>query len=833
MAVRPWTVVESRHPGFFDIMLKFFDGLPGDVRYAARSLLRTPAFTAAAVLTLALGIGANTAIFSAVNAVLLRPLPFPDADRLVVVWTVNEQEGIDRDISSFPVFADLRQQSRTLAGLAAYSRTAAAITEGDEPEQVSGANVTGDFFHVLGRPAALGRVIGQTDMEAGQHQVVVLSHDIWARHFGGDVSVIGRTARIGGIPREVIGVMPPGFGYPDGAGFWMPLARTEAMAGLMDSRGMYWLSIIGRLAPGVPLARATAELDGAMRRMVTEYPETMAPGTGAFIEPLRDTMVGELRPALLLLLGAVGFVLLIACANMANLLLARGAARQKEMAVRSALGAGGGRLIRQVLTESVVLAVFGGAAGVLLAVWGTAALVAASPADMPLIDSVRIDGVVLGVAALIALATGLLFGLAPALQARDTALSAVLREGGRSGAGDRVAKVRPLLIGVQVALALMLLIGAGLLMRSFAALQSVDPGFRTENVLSFRLTLPAARYEGAAQVNAFRSELAARLEGMPTVDAVRGINTLFLQRLPNMAPITVEGRASVATGEQAASVTQDLVDPGFFAVMDVPIVLGRPFGTDDVRGGVTTVVVNETFVRRYFPGENPLGRRFTWGNPGNEDAEWLTIIGVAADMRRAGLAAPVRPEAYRSTVQVPSRTMEYLVATTSPPLNLVPELRSLLRQMDADLPLVQLRTVDEALADMLATRRFIMVLLGGFAAVALALAAVGIYGVLSFLVGQRTREMGVRMALGATRRDVLVLVLRDAMKSVVPGLAAGIIGALLLTRLVSTQLFGVTATDPLTFAAVTSLLLGVALLASWLPAQRAANVPPSDTLKQD
>jgi putative ABC transport system permease protein len=804
-----------------------------DVRLGVRSLLRTPAFTAAAVLTLALGIGANTAIFSAVNAVLLRPLPFPDADRLVVVWTVNEQEGIDRDISSYPVFTDLREQSRALAGLAAFSGTAGAITEGAEPEQVSGANVTGDFFRVLGRGAALGRVIGPTDMEVGQHEVVVLSHDIWARHFGGDASVIGRTARIGGVPREVIGVMPRGFGYPDGAGFWMPLARTEGRTGLMDSRGMYWLSMIGRLAPGVSLAQANAELDGAMTRLVAEYPETMAPGTGASVESLRDTIVGEVRPALLLLLGAVGFVLLIACANMANLLLARGAARQKEMAVRSALGAGGGRLVRQVLTESVVLAVFGGVAGVLLALWGTAALVATSPADMPLIEGVRVDGVVLATAALIALATGLLFGLAPALQARGAALGAVLREGGRSGAGDRVAKVRPLLIGVQVALALMLLVGAGLLMRSFAALQSVDPGFRTENVLSFRLTLPAARYEGAAQVDAFRSELAARLEAMPNVEAVSGINRLFLQRLPNMAPIAVEGRVPSETGEQAASVTQDLVDPGFFAAMGVPIVRGRTFSIEDARGGVPAVVVNEAFVRRYFPAEEPIGRRFTWGNPDNEDAEWLTIIGVAADTRRAGLAAPIRPEAYRSTAQLPSRTMEYLVTTTSPPLNLVPDLRSLLRQMDADLPLVELRTVDQALAEMIATRRFVMLLLGGFAAIALALAAVGIYGVLSYLVGQRSREMGVRMALGATRRDVVALVLRDAMKSVVPGLVAGIVGALLLTRLVSAQLFGVTATDPLTFAAVTALLLAIALLASWLPAQRAASVPPSHTLKHE
>jgi putative ABC transport system permease protein len=804
-----------------------------DARIALRSLLRAPSFMIAAVLTLALGIGANTAIFSAVHGVLLRPLPFPDAERLVAVWLTSEQDGIDRDVGSYPIFREFEAGTGSLSQMAASARTSGTFAEGEYAEQVPGLLVTGGYFGLLGVPPAYGRVLTTGDTVPGLHQVVVLSHGLWTRQFGADPAVIGRAARIDGIAYEVVGVMPAGFGHPPSTDFWRPLARTEQVAGLLDNQGALWLSMIGRLAPGVRFARADAEAAGVLARFVEEEPEALGAGTGVLVEPLRDAIVGDVRPALLVLLGAVGFVLLIACANVANLLLARGTVRQKELAVRSALGASGGRLARQVLTESLVLAAIGGAAGLLLAYWGTAALIAASPPDLPRIEHVHVDGVVIAFATLLALLTGALFGIAPALHARLSALGSVLREGGRGGTGDRISRVRPVLIAAEVALALMLLVGAGLLIRSFASLQAVDPGFRTERVLSFRLALTPSRYPEQDQVRAFRSDLIERLEAMPQVQSVRGINTLLLDALPNMAPIAVEGREPATTGAQAASVTQDLVDPGFFASMGVPIVRGRDFGPQDVQGGVPAAVVNETFARRYFPGESPIDRRFTWGNPTNPEAIWYTIVGVAADTRRSGLAAPVRAEAFRSATQIVSRSMEYLVRTTGEPLALVPQLRELVREMDAELPLARVRTVEQAFADALATRRFIVMLLAVFAAVAVVLAAVGIYGVLSFLVGQRTRELGIRMALGAERRDVLALVLRDSLRNVLPGVLIGLAGSLALTRLLRAQLVGITPTDPLTFAGVTMLLLGVALCASWIPARRAARIEPMVTLRQE
>jgi predicted permease len=797
-----------------------------DIRQGTRSLMRTPSFTVAAVLTLALGIGANTAIFSAVHGVLLRPLPYPDADRLAVVWITNEQEGFDRDVISYPNFSDVREQASTLSGLAAFTGRAATFSEGEEVEQVPGAAATEDFFGVLGVRAALGRTFGAADIEEGRRDVVVLSHGLWTRQFGADPSIVGRAIRIGDATSEVVGVMPRGFAYPEGAEYWQPLIRPAGDAGFFDVRGAFWLSTIARLAPGASFEQADLELTGVMERLAQEYP-VVGEGLGLWAEPLRDTIVGDVRPALLVLLGAVGFVLLIACANVANLLLARGAAREKEMAVRSALGASSGRLTRQVLTESLVLAAIGGGAGVLVALWGTSALMAMSPPDLPRAEQVGVDGPVVAFAAIVALLTGLIFGVAPALQARAVSLGSVLREGGRGGAGDRVGRLRPMLITLQVALALVLLVGAGLLVRSFAALQSADPGFRTENVLSFRLTLPAARYPSAAAVREFQREFAGRMEAMPEVEAVRGISTLFLSRLPNMTPITIEGR-ELEPGAQQASVPYDLVDPGFFAALGVPIVEGRDFGAEDVPGGVPAVIVNETFARRYFPGEDPVGRRFSWANTPE-----YTIVGVVSDMRRSGLAEPVRAEGYRSTTQELDRSMEYLVTTRRDALAVVPELRAVLRDLDPTLPVVQLRTVEQALAESVATRRFVMILLAGFAAVALALAAVGIYGVLAYLVGQRTREIGIRMALGAGRPDVLALVLRDSVKSVVPGVLLGIAGALMLTRLLGGQLHGISPTDPVTFAAVTVLLLGVALVASTVPARRAANVEPMVTLKEE
>jgi putative ABC transport system permease protein len=803
------------------------EALLRDVRVSARSLLRTPAFTIAAVLTLALGIGANTAIFSAVHGVLLRPLPYPDGDHLAVVWITNEQEGIDRDVFSYPNFTDVREQAVLLSGLAGLTGRAATFSEGEGEgvEEVVGAAVTADFFGVLGVRPALGRTFGTAEIDEGRADLIVLSHGLWTRRFGGDPSIVGSPIRVGIGTSEVVGVMPQGFAYPAGTEYWEPLVPTEG-AQFFENRGIFWLSTIARLTPNASFQQANVELGGIMDRLGAEYPQETE-GLGVWAEPLRETIVGDVRPALLVLLGAVGFVLLIACANVANLLLARGAARQKEMAVRSALGASGRRLAGQVLTESLVLAGIGGAAGVIVAYWGTSALVAASPADLPRVEHVGVNAVVVAFAALIAALTGVFFGIAPALQARAASLGSVLREGGRGGTGDRVGKLRPMLITLQVALALVLLVGAGLLLRSFATLQSTDPGFRTENVLSFRLTTPGARYPGAESIREFRREFAERLEAMPDVEAVHGISTLFLERLPNMAPVQIEGRA-LEGADQQASVTSDLVDPGFFAALGVPIVQGRDFGSEDAVGGVPVAIVNETFVRRYFPGEDPLGRRFSW--TGTEE---YTIVGVVADTRRSGIAEPIRAEGYTSTTQSLNRSMEYVVTTGRDPLTIVPAMRAVLRDMDPSLPIVQLRTVDRAMAETIATSRFIMLLLAGFAGVAVTLAAIGIYGVLAYLVGQRTREIGIRLALGAVGRDVLALVLADSMKSVVAGVLLGIAGALALTRLLEAQLHGISPTDPATFVAVTVLLLAIALLASAVPARRASNVEPMVTLRDE
>jgi putative ABC transport system permease protein len=802
-----------------------------DFRYAARTLRRTPGFTAVAVLTLGLGIGATTAIFSAVNGVLLRPLPYPEDDRLTVLWLNNQQESIERDVTSYPTYLDW-QGAAAYASMAGYTSTVGTLTGDGDAEQYSGAWVTGDFFRVLGVAPAVGRALDGEHARAGSHQVVVLSHGLWTRRFGGDPGILGRAVVVNDVAREVVGVMPRGFAYPEGAEFWLPIAPDhESWQQPANARGMLWLSVIGRLGPGATVAQASVELNGIMARLAEE--ELVPAGNGVLVEPLRDTIVGSVRPGLLILLGAVAFVLLIACVNVANLLLARGAKRRRELAVRGALGASGGRLALQTLAESLLLGGLGAALGLALASFGTAALVALSPQDLPRLDGVRVDGAVIGFGVLIALATGLIFGLAPAWQARNAALSASLRDAERGATGSGVARLRPTLVVVEVALALVLLIGAGLLARSFAALQVVDAGFHTERVLSFRVTTGAARYPEAAQVRDFQDRLLARLEGIPGVESATAVTTLFLARLPNMGPVALEGQPSAGEGEAVTAVTNDIVRPDFFRTMGVRLVRGRGFEATDVEGGPAAVIVNESFVRRFLAGEDPIGRRFTRGNPEDPDAVWQTIVGVVADTRRSGLAETVRPEAYRPSTQVAPRGVEVLVRTAGPPLAVVPQVRAVLNELDPNLAMASLRTVESALAEAVATRRFVMALLAGFAVLAVALAAIGIFGVLAYLVGQRTRELGIRMALGADRRAVQTLVLRESLRHVLPGIALGTAGALLLTRVLRSQLYGVSPTDPLTFLAVIVVLVGVALLASWIPARRAAGVDPMDALRQE
>jgi putative ABC transport system permease protein len=802
-----------------------------DAAFALRSLRRTPGFAAVAVLTLALGIGATTAIFSAVHAVLLRPLPYPDPDRLTVLWLNNAQEQIERDVTSFPTFLDWRDAS-AFEALAGFSATTASITGDGDAEEYPGAWVTGEFFRVLRTAPHVGVPLGEEHTRAGNDQVVVLSHALWSRRYGEDPGIIGRRIVIQGVTREVIGVMPRAFSYPGGAELWLPIAPdAEMWREPTSARNALWLSVIGRLRTEASLQRADAELAGIMARVAEEFPQTA--GNGVLVEPLRDTIVGHVRPGLLILLGAVGLVLLIACVNVANLLLARGAQRSRELAVRSALGASGRRLATQALVESLVLSALGGVTGLFVAIAGARVFVLTSPPDLPRLEGVQIDGAVMGFALLVTLLTGLIFGSAPALQARRASLAATLREGERGGSGTRLARTRRLLVTAQVALALILLVGAGLLVRSFAALQAVDPGFDTERVLSFRVATGTTRYPEQAHVRQFQTALLERLNALPGVDAATVATTLFLARLPNMSPITLQGAGPPAEGEPVVSVTSDFVHPTFFGTMGIPLVRGRGFGSEDVPGAFNVVIVNEAFVRRFLAGEDPLGRRFTRGNPEDPDAVWQTIVGVAADSRRAGLTQPIRPEAYRPTSQLAPRSVEVLVRTAGPPLSLVPSIRAVLRELDSDLALSQIRTVESALADAVATRRFVMLLLAAFAVLAVTLAAIGIYGVLAYLIGQRTRELGIRMALGANPAAVIGLVFRQSLRHVLPGLALGVAGALALTRLLRSELFGVKPADPVTFVAVVLLLLATALLATWVPARRAVRVDPLEALREE
>jgi len=810
---------------------EWLDGWRVDLGGAARRLRRAPGFALVAIATLALGIGATTAIFSVVNAVLLRPLPYPDPDRLVVLWLNNQAEQIDRDITSYPTFLDWRE-ARAFTGMAGYFGRVGTFTGDGDAEQYAGARVTGDFFRVLQVPPELGRAIGEGETRAGDDQVVVLSHGLWTRRFGGDPAVVGRSVVIDDQAHEVIGVMPRGFAHPEGADFWLPIPPDAPdWQDLTRARGSLWLSVIGRLAPAASVEQASAETRVIMARLAEENPT--AAGNGVFIEPLQDTIVGTVRPGLLILLGAVGLVLLIACANVANLLLARGIERRRELSLRSALGASGGQLARLAMAESALLAMVGGGVGLLVAVAGTRLLVAVSPQDLPRLEHAGVDASVVGFAAGMALLTMLLFGLAPALQARTAFLAAALKESDRAVSGGPLSRVRRALVTAEVALALVLLVGAGLLVRSFVALQVVDPGFATERVLSFRVNIGAARYPDPAQVREFQEALLERVAGLPGVEAATGITTLFLARLPSMGPVTLEGQPPAGPDDPVVSVTNDVVHPGFFEALRMPIVRGRGFAPTDGPDAPAVVVVNETFVRRILAGEEPVGRRFTRGNPTDSSATWQTIIGVVADARRSGLAEPVRPEAYRPTTQGAARSFEVLVRTAGPPLEVVAPIRAALRELDSQVAMAQVRTVEAAMGDAVAARRFVMLLLGGFAVLAVVLAAIGIYGVLAYLVSQRTRELGIRLALGADRATVLGLVLRQSMRHVWPGVLLGAAGALALTRLLQSQLFGVRPTDPVTFVAVTGLLVAVALLASWIPARRAAGVSPMTALRSD
>ncbi|HKG96141.1 MAG TPA: ABC transporter permease [Gemmatimonadaceae bacterium] len=803
------------------------DALLRDLKHAFRSLSRAPGFAAAAVVTLALGIGANTAIYSVVDAVLLKPLPYADPGRLVMVYERNLDRQNDRNVVSPGNFLDWRAQSRVFEDMAGYLIWRTNLTGLGEPEEVPIQLTTASFFPVLGVKPAIGRAYTAQEDAPGGENVVVLGHGFWQRHFAGDPGVLGKKITLGGRPATVIGVMPAGFTFGRStAELWAPFGLDPSL----DYRkitGRY-MEVVARLKPGVTPGQAHAEMKALAARLEQQFPDFNAHWS-ANVVPLEEQVVGGIRRALLVLAGVVGFVLLIACANVANLMLARAAARQREIAVRTALGASAWRVVRQMLTESVVLSIAGGALGLVLALWGTSALVAAAPAALPRVQEVTVDARVLAFTVAVSLAAGVLFGLVPAWQATRASMHATLKEGARgSSAGG--GRTRGALVISQVALSLVLLVGAGLMIKSFARLTAVSPGFDPERVLTARLSLPRSKYRTPESQVQFFDRVLERVRALPDVQAASAINWLPFAGLGSATNYWVAERPVPPSGEHP---TADIrgVDPQYFQTMKIKVLQGEPLTERETRDVRKAVVINETLARTVFPNESPLGRHIMmpWDDTLNGE-----IVGVVADARHAGLDSVVNPMIYWAQAQFPSSSMTLVVRSRSAdPMRLASAVTREVRALDPELPVADVKAMDDYLGASVARRRFSVTLLALFAGVALVLAAVGLYGVIAYGVAMRTREIGVRIALGARRPDVLRLVIREGMGLVLAGVAAGVLGALFLTRVLANLLYGVSATDPATFVSIAALLSAVALVAAYIPARRAAAVDPMVALREE
>ncbi len=800
------------------------ENLLRDLRYGARSLLKRPGFTAIALIALALGIGANTAIFSLVNAVLLRPLPFAEPDRLVWMWG-NIRNGGNRASVAPLDFLDYRSQNKTFEQFAASFSVPLPLnlTGSGEPERLTAAAVTGNYFQALGAAPALGRTFVPENEKTGSDQVAVLSYSLWQKRFGGDSGIINKTITLDGKTCLILGVMPPDFSFPQSAELWVPI--NFDISPELKQRKAHFLRPLGKLKPGITIAQAQADTDSIARRLEEQYPETNK-GWNLRLVSLREQLVGNTRPMLFVLFGAVGFVLLIACANVANLLLVRAAARQREIALRTALGASRLRIVRQMITESVLLALVGGTIGTLLAIWGVDFLVALSAGSIPPTAHVRIDATVLGFTLLISVVTGVLFGLAPALRTMKLNLSESLKEGGRSGSESGRSRTRNILVVLESAVAVVLLIGAGLLIRSLVQLQNVSPGFDAHNVLTMRVDLPRAKYDKPEKAANFFSQLESRLAGLPGVETVGLISELPLSGQPNDMPYSVEGRPPVSIDQ---SLDDDFrrVNRNYFASLRIPLLRGRNFTEQEVRQSAKVIIISDLLAREVFPNEEPLGKRLIL-SMGKDPFE---IIGIVGDIRHRALESEPRAAMYLPTQQTP--WMNVVLRTTVDPSTLAGAVRKEVQGIDPDQPVADVKTMDQWMEIAVAAPRYRTALLGLFALVALVLASTGIYGVMSYSVSQRTHEIGVRMALGARRVDVLRLVIRQGMVLVIVGVTLGVIGAIALTRVMSTLLFGVTAKDPLTFAAVAALLTLVAFVACYLPARRATKVDPLVALRYE
>jgi len=809
------------------------DAFIRDVSYSLRRLRKSPAFTTIVVLTLALGIGANTAIFSVVNTVLLRALPYRAPSALVSIEhfypSLNNMEA--------PVsargFRDYRDKTTSFEAVAVETPFGANLTGTGDPERVPGVRVSGDWFHVLGVGPQLGRVLGRDDDEPGHEHVVVLSNGLWTRLFAASPSAVGKTIELNGETYQIVGVMPQGFTsfFSRTADLFVPLALTPAAftAGYTNE----YLNSVARLKPGVPVARAQAEMAAFAENLKKASPNNFAPTWTLKLRTLDDLSSGRARPALLVLLGAVGLVLLIACANVANLLLARAAIRMKEVAIRSALGADRASLVRQLLIESVVLALAGGILGLLLAQWSVKSLVALYP-GLPRASEIGIDGSVMVFTLVVSVFTGLLFGLAPALQTSVSNLQETLRDGGRSGAADFAGRnLRRGLVIAEMALSLMLLVGAGLLIKSVGKLEGVDPGFDPHNLLTFNLALPPVKYSTDTATILFLDQLMPRLNALPGVRAAGVTSVLPFGGGWSTASFAIEG-LTVPPGQNGPWGDVRVVSPKFFDAMRIPLKRGRAFTDQDNQGSPRVTVIDEQFVKKYFPNTNPIGKRITFGSrQGSNDSTWITIVGVVGHAAHEGLDAEPRLQYYFPASQQGGRFMSVVIRTTGNPTAILPAAREAVHGVDRNLPVSGVNTMEKLVDSSVGQRKLSMILLGIFSGIAMLLASIGIYGVMSYSVTQRTRELGIRMALGAARSRVLALVVGQGMVLTGTGVIIGLIAASALTRFLSSQLFGVGATDPLTFGAVAVLLVAVATLATLLPAMRATRVNPVVALRDD
>lgn len=798
-----------------------------DIRYGIRSLARHPGFTLVALLTLALGIGANTAIFSVVNAVLLRPLPYDDPERLVWLWdTIRPDTNAP---TSLPEFLDWKQQSRSFEQLAAFQSGNMFLDTGDGAEDVPVGLVSPQMFSVFRVNPVVGRTFTDEETLPGRTRVAVVSHSLWQTRFGSDPNISGRTIQLNGRPYTIIGVMQPGFSYPERATLWQPLRIDPSD----QDRGPHYLNVVGRLKSDVTLAQAQAEMSTLSARLSQQHPEKTA-GHGVKIAGLTEIVVGDIGLALYIFLGAVGFVLLIACANLANLMLARIGGRQREIAVRTALGASRLRIVRQLLTESLMIAVAGGGAGLLLAIWAVSWLVSLSPDTIPRLNEIRVDARVAGFTLLVSMATGVLFGLAPALQISKPALTDALKESGRTTAGLRKNRLRSALVVSEVALSLVLLVGAGLLIRSFTKLNQIDPGFNVDRVLTMGVALLPNKYPEEEQVATFYSQILERFATVPGVISVAATTELPFSGSNTSDYFTIEGRPTIAK-ESEPLTDYRVVTPRYFQSMGIPLLAGRDFSETDTKKSPNVVVINQEFASRHFETENPLGHRLKL--QGQERDPFL-IIGVVGNVHHFGLDDQPEVEAYVPFLQDPlsknyARSLTIVARTKSDPAAVASSLRQTLMSMDKSVPVYAVKPMTEYLRDSLSRRRFSMVLLTTFSSVALVLAALGIYGVISYGVMQRTHEMGIRMALGAQRSHVLKMVVRQAMIVALVGVGIGLLASWALTRLIKSLLFDVSVTDPLTFAVIAVAMIMVALLACLIPARRATKVDPLTALRYE